>query len=343
MKQKSVIIISLSVVTAAVIFYNFFHGGTSPEMNAVIVKASAVQETDLPQEIHAIGTLSAKSVRITPEIAGHVNAVLFKDGEAVEQGAVLVQLDDAVYKAKFESAKARLFFSENNFRRMALLGKKGIVAQQAIDEAESNLKERRADMQENEVMLNKMKLIAPFSGMAGKSLVNPGDYVTVGQDIVMLTDIKHLRIEYTVPEKYLPNLKIGQQVNVTAAAYPGKTFNGKLTFISPTVNADNRSIALYADISNDDGVLASGMFVEASQSLGSTEHALMVPSRSLMPILDGAQVFKVVDGKAYAVNVVLGQRTTDTVQITQGLTKTDIVITDGQLKVKNGMTVKLQS
>lgn len=343
MKQK--ILISM-VVTAALVMaggYRFYHRTAGADMSTVLVKASQVQETNLPQEIHVIGTLAARSVQITPEISGHVNAVLFKDGAYVTSGTPLIQLDDAVYKAKYESAKARLNYSENNYRRMALLGKKGVIAQQAIDQAESDLKERKADMDETAVMLSKMKLTAPFDGMVGNSHVNPGDYVTVGQGIVTLTDTRHLRIEYSVPEKYLPFLKLGQEVSVTAAAYPGKVFNATLGFISPTINVENRSISLYAEIDNVDNQLAAGMFVEASQALGSTEHALMVPARSLMPILDGAQVFKIVDGKAYSVNVVIGQRTNENVQIVQGLTKADVVITDGQLKVKNGMPVKVQS
>ena len=341
MNRKMLTVVSLLVITIAFISYKFTHRSGAAEMNAILVKASAVQEVSLPQEIHAIATLTARSVQITPEIAGHVNTVLFKDGSQVTAGTVLVQLDDSVYKAQYESAKAKLHFSENKFRRMALLGTKGVIAQQEIDAAEADLKERKAEMQVNEVMLNKMKLVAPFDGVVGKSMINPGDYVTVGQAIVMLTDTKHLRIEYSVPEKYLPHLKIGQAVKVTAAAYPGKVFIGKLSYISPTVNADNRTLAVYADIENTQNLLASGMFVEASQALDSTDNALMVPSRSLIPILDGAQVFKVVDGKAVSVDVELGQRTADSVQVTKGLTKNDVVITDGQMKVKNGMAVKL--
>ena len=342
MKNKILTSIILVASIALVMGYKFNHRTSSAEMNAVVVRASQVHETELPQEIHVIGTLVARSVQITPEIPGHINTVLFKDGSFVTRGTVLVQLDDAVYKAKFESAKARLNYSKNNYRRMALLGKKGVIAQQAIDQAEADLKERQADMDENEVILNKMKLTAPFDGVVGNSRVNPGDYVTVGQNIVMLTNTKNLRIEYTVPEKFLPLLRLGQKVAITAAAYPGKAFSGTLTFISPTINVENRSISLYAEIDNSESLLAAGMFVEASQSLGNTEHALMVPARSLIPVLDGAQVFKIVDGKAFSVDVVIGQRTAENVQVVQGVTKNDIVITDGQLKVKNGMPVKVQ-
>lgn len=343
MKRKALIAISLAVIATTFISYKFYHRAGAAAMEAIAVKAATVQEVNLPQEIKAIATLTARSVEITPEIAGHVNAVLFKDGAQVNKGDVLVQLDDAIYKSQFESAKAKLELSENKFRRMALLGKKGVIAQQTIDEAEADLKERKAEMEVNGVTLNKMKLVAPFDGVVGKSQINPGDYVTIGKELVTITDTRHLRIEYSVPEKYLPLIKLGQEVKVTAAAYPGKVFIGKLSFISPTVNADNRTIALYADIENANNKLAAGMFVEASQALGSTDHALMVPARSLIPILDGAQVFKVVDGKAMSVDVELGQRTADSVQITKGLTKTDVIITDGQMKVKNGMAVNVQS
>jgi membrane fusion protein (multidrug efflux system) len=313
------------------------------KMPEAVVKTAAVQEKSIPREFHAVATLSARSVEITPEIAGHIAQIKFKDGAEVKQGEILIQLDDAIYQSKYESAQAKLHYSKNNFARLSRLGKKGLVSQQALDQAEADLKERKADVDEALVMLEKMKLRAPYDGVVGKSRVNPGDYVNVGQKLVKLTDTKNLRIEYNVPEKFLPLLKVGQSVSITAAAYPDKTFSGALSFISPTINTDNRSISVYADIENKDNLLAAGMFVEASQSLGTTEHALMIPARSLVPVLDGAKVYTVVEGKAFEVKVTLGQRTEDAVQVVHGLSKSDIVITDGQLKVKTGMPVKIQS
>ena len=211
-----------------------------------------------------------------------------------------------------------------------------------MDEVEADLKEKRADAEESEVMLNRMRLTAPFAGVVGKSKVNPGDYVTTGQPLATLTDVKHLRIEFSVPERYLSALKTGQAVKITTAAYPGREFIGKLAYIAPTINADNRSIALYADISNEEGTLKPGMFVDVMQSLGSLERALMVPERTLVPTLDGQQIYKVVSGKASVVTVLIGKRVGNDVQITQGLSVGDVVITDGQLKIKNGMPVKIK-
>lgn len=345
MKKKIMLtaIIVISAATSGAVIYRLHHNSKPFKMPEAIVKAAVVEEKSIPREFHAVATLSARSVEITPEIAGHVSQIKFKDGGLIKQNDVLFQLDDAVFQSKYDSALARLHYSESNYNRLVRLGKKGLVSQQAMDQSEADLKERKADVDEALVMLEKMKLRAPYSGVAGKSMVNPGDYVIAGQKLVKLTDTKNLRVEYNVPEKYLPLLKQGQSVTITTAAYPGKTFTGQLSYISPTINTDNRSIAVYADIQNKDNLLAAGMFVEASQSLGTTEHALMIPARSLVPVLDGAKVYTVVDGKAFEVKVILGARTEEFVQVVNGLSKSDIVITDGQLKVKPGMPVKIQS
>lgn len=344
MKKKKIVVLGVIVLAAAVWGgVKYYTRSTAPTQNAIWVQASKVKESSLPLEARAIGTVIARSVEITPEVAGHVDKILFQDGTFVQEGTPLIQLDDSVFKTKHGLAEAKLAYSETNFNRMVVLGKKGAIAKQAIETAEADFKEKKADMEESKVMVDKMKLTAPFDGVVGKSKVNRGDYVNIGQSVVMLTDIKNLRVEYNVPEKYLPLLKQGQEVKITAVAYPGKVFVGKVAFISPTITADNRSVSLYAEVDNDESKLAPGMFVNVVQSLGTKERVLMIPARSLVPILDGEQVYKIIDGKAYAVTVLLGKRIEDNVQITQGLSPGDVIITDGQLKVKNGMPVQVKT
>lgn len=344
MKKK--IIIAVSIIScAAIIFgvmkYRSQSANTAPK--SVYVQAVKIEESSLPLKATAIGTLVARSVEITPEISGHIRAVYFRDGSFVKKDMLLIQLDDAVYKAKYESAKAKLSYSENDFKRKSLLGKQGAIAQQAIDQAEADVKEKRAFAEESRVMLNKMQLLAPFDGVIGKSNVGVGDYVTTGKSLVTLTDTKNLRIEYNIPEKLLPSLQSGQEVKITTSTYPGKIFTGKVSFISPTISATNRTLAIYAEINNDKNELAPGMFVNVDHSLGSDEKVMMIPARSLVPILEGQQVYKVVDGKAYAVTVMTGKRDNETVQVIQGLALGDVVITDGQLKLRNGVPVQLES
>lgn len=343
MTKKKIYVAMIVVALGSWGVIKFYSKAAAPAAGLVWVQVNKVSATTLPLEAHATGTLVARSVEITPEVAGHVEQVHFKDGAFVTKDMPLIQLDDAVFKAQHQSAKAQLAYSENDYKRKALLGKQGAIAQQAIDQAYADMKEKKAIAKEKEVMLNKMTLSAPFSGVVGKSAVSIGDYVVIGKSVVTLTETTYLRVEYNVPEKYFSALKQGQEVRISTTAYPGKVFVGKVSFISPTINTDTRSVSLYADIANDNNLLAAGMFVNATQSLGSDERALMIPARSLIPILDGEQVFKVVDGKAFAAPIMIGRRVKDTVQVTQGLSAGDVIITDGQMKVKNGMAVKIKS
>lgn len=343
MKKKIIVITSVIVIAITWGIVKYRSPSASPDATNTWVRVSKVNESTLPSVAHAMGTLVARSVEITPEIAGHVHAVYFTDGSFVKKGSPLIQLDDALYKAKYESTKAQLGFSENDYKRKMLLGKKGVIAQQAIDQAVADLNEKRANTQENAVMVSKMRLLAPFDGVIGKSKVDLGDYVTTGQSLVTLTDTKHLRIEYNVPEKYLPLLKVGQLVNLVSSTYPDKEFSGKVSFISPAINTENRSVSLYADVSNDNDLLAAGMFMNVVQSLGTEEHVIMIPARSLVPVLDGEQVYKIVDGKAYGVSILIGKRSEEQVQVIKGLSPGDLIITDGQLKVKNGMPVQIKN
>lgn len=343
--KKNMFIVSLILlaIIGVVIHKYFFAHTQSPTVPTIWVKTSKVSTTTQPLTVHSIGNVSARSVEITPEVGGHVKAILFKDGCSVSAGDGLIQLDDAIYAAKYGSAEARLVFSENDYARKNLLGKQGAIARQSIDQAAADLKERKADAEEKRVMLNMMRLSAPFDGILGKIKVNQGDYVVAGQSLVTLTDTKHLRVEYNIPESYLPFIKLGQKVILKSSAYPQKQFMGKVAFISPTITLENRSIALYAEVDNNENLLAPGMLVDVDHILGTQEHILLVPARSLVPILDGVEVYKVVDGKALAVNVIIGERIADMVQVKEGLVLDDVVITDGQLKVRNGMPIKSQT
>lgn len=342
--KKRVLIVT--IISALLIFIAIKHHNNQIQMlhDSIVVDAEKVKVGQIPIEAQAVGTLSAaKSIKITPEFSGQVAALLFQDGAFVKQGAPLIQLDDKVDQAKAESSKAALNYSDMSYKRMQLLGKQGVVARQQIESAQADLKQKQALDQENQVALEKMKLVAPFDGVLSKALVSVGDYVKVGQILTTLTDIQHLRVEYSVSEKFLPQLKLGQEVQVTTNAYPGKKFIAKVSYISPTINTEDRTISLYADLANDERLLTAGLFVSVTQDLGKQNNALLVPSQSLVPTIDGQQIYKIVNNKVTAVSVTLGQRTTDYVQILQGVSQNDMIVTAGQEKLKDGANVKINS
>ncbi len=328
-------------IVGYVVYSHYRAKGMSAAAPAVTVAAIQLKPQTIALKAQVMGNLTARSVAISPETAGHISAVKFTDGATVAAGSVLFQLDNATYRARSESAEAQFIYSEKDYERKALLGAKGVVAKQAVDQAQAALKEKRASAEEARVALAKQTLAAPFAGRVSQALVNPGDYVTIGQHLVTLTDTHHLHVEYSLPETYLPNLQIGQTVEVRSNAYPNQVFLGKLAYISPTLTASNRSLALYAEIPNEKDQLAAGMLVDVVQNLGKNESVLMVPAKSLMPVLDGMQVYKVMDNRAYTVDVVVGKRIGQNVQIVSGLKMGDTVVTDGQLKLTNGAPVKL--
>src|SRR3990167_2043207 len=343
MRRKLTIIISAGIIAIFGIFiFRHYAKPTQAMDTAIWVKAEPVQQQDLALEATAIGTLvAAKSIEMTPEVNGHVEKILFQDGSYVKQHAPLIQLDNQTAYAALVSAKASLAYAEADYKRKRWLGKQGAIARQAIEQAEADWQEKKALELERAIAYEKTQLTAPFAGMVGKRKINVGDYVTVGQSVVTLTDIQHLRVEYSVSEKYVSQLKRGQTITVTTSAYPDRKFLGTVAFISPTINAAEHTLSLYADIPNEQGILMPGMFINLTQSLGLQHQAMVIPARALVPAVGGEQVYRIVDGKAQAVSVVIGNRVGDKVQILRGLALGDRVVTDGQLKLQDGVPVQV--
>ena len=317
------------------------HVGPEAKLAAVWVETQTVERGSIPVEIQAVGSLVAeKQLTITSDMPGHISKLLFKDGSFVTQGASLIQLDDAIAQAQLASARANFDFSNITYQRREKLGKKGLWPLQEIDQAKADLAEKRAVLQEREAMVAKLRLVAPFDGVLGKAKVSSGHYVTPGQALVSLTDIQLLRAEFSVSESYLSALKQGQTVKITTSAYPDKVFEGKIAYISPTIEAADRSISLYAQVPNPDHLLTAGMSVSIKQALGLQANAILVPAKSIMATLDGQQVYKVVNHKVYATPVLLGQRSENKVEILEGLSLKDVIVVSGQQKLHDGMDVQ---
>lgn len=325
-----------------ILLWRHFHANQPPAAAVVLVNVAPVKTQLLANTIKAIGTVNAASIEVTPETAGHIASIAFSDGAVVKRGDTLIQLDDSILKAKLQSMTAQYQFSQQSYARLKQLANKGVVAAQTLDAAFADMKEKKAALDEASVTDAKMKLVAPFDGMVGQRKVNPGDYVNPGQGVVTLTDTEHLRVEYNLPEKYLSQVHIGQAVQITTAAYPGKIFTGTIAYLSPTINPENRTIAVYAILSGNHERLASGLFVDVTQTLNQAKQALMVPARSLVPVLNGNQIYKVVDGKAVSVDVQVGARNESAVEIIKGIKVGDEVVTDGQMKLRNGQPVTTQ-
>jgi membrane fusion protein (multidrug efflux system) len=304
-------------------------------VNMMKVTASPVSST-----VNAVGALIAEdSVVLRPEIDGRIVKLLFKEGQPVKQGAVLVVLDSADQRARVAGAQADLKLAESRYKRNQELVAQNFISKQALDEARANLDITRARLQQERAALDKTTIRAPFTGVAGLRQVSPGAYVNKGDDIVRLDALGTLKLEVPVPETYLPLVRIGLPITLTIDALPGQTFSGKVHAIDPVVDPVSRNVRVRARIANPKGQLKPGMFARATANLGGKTSAILLPEQVIVPRPDGSYVFLAVDGKAELRKVVLGKREPGRVEIVSGVAVGDTVVLDGQIKLRPGVPV----
>jgi membrane fusion protein (multidrug efflux system) len=306
----------------------------------VAVEVVKVAATDFLDEVSAVGTLkSNESVVLRPETAGRIGMIGFKDGAIVGKGTLLVTLDAAVQEAELLQAKANLGLAETNFKRNQELVAKKFLSQQALDTSVANLNVQQATVQLAEAKAAKTRVKAPFGGMVGLRNVSVGDYVKEGQDLINIEDISTLRVDFKLPENYLGRLGKGQTVELTSDALPGQTFKALLDAVDPMVDQNGRSISARARMDNASAKLRPGMFVRVRLVLGQRKDVLMLPEQAIVP---GAQpaIFKIVEAKAQRVPIKLGVRRAAQVEVINGLQVGDVVVTAGQLKLRDGAAVR---
>jgi len=307
---------------------------------AVAVEVAPVKVVRLQEDVAAIGTLrSNEAMVVRPEISGRISEIDFVEGGKVEKGQLLVALDSSVYAAEVQQAKANLALAETNFNRTTELERQKFVSANARDQALNSLRVGQANLALAEARLAKTQIRAPFAGVIGIRQVSVGDYVKEGQDLVTLEDISSLKVDFRVPELLLADLKRGQAVEVGSDALPGRKHLATLDAIDPLVDQNGRAVILRARLKNTDGQLRPGMFVRTRLILAERPNALTVPEEALMPVGADQYVYRVVDGKASRVRVKTGLRRDARVEITEGLQAGDLVVTAGQIKLREGAPV----
>ncbi|VEF39813.1 efflux RND transporter periplasmic adaptor subunit [Bordetella bronchiseptica] len=308
---------------------------------AVRVETAKVVETPFARGIAAVGSLrSDESVVLRPEVAGRIQHIDFKEGEAVRAGQTLVRLDDSVPRAELDQARANLALAQSQFRRAQDLQGRGFVSQQARDEAASSLKVQQAAAALAQARLDKMTIRAPFAGIVGLRDVSVGDYVNQGQDLAPLEAIDPLKVDFRVPEMYFSKVGVGQMLSVRLDALPGEQRQGVVYAVSPLVDAGGRSILLRATVANPDSVLRPGMFARV-QLLFGQEKALAVPEAALSPSGQTQYVFRVRDGVAQRVEVTVGERREGRVELLTGVGAGDEVVVAGLQRLTDGAPVTI--
>lgn len=307
---------------------------------AVTVEAVKVATAQLPQTITAVGSLrSDESITVRPEVAGRISAIQFNEGQRVAKGATLIKLDPSINEADVQQARANLKLAKSKFDRAVDLSKSNFISGQAKDEAENNLRVAEASLQLAEAKLAKTEIKAPFSGIIGLRVLSVGDYVKEGADIVNLEAIDPLKVDFRVPEIYLKQVQVGQSLQVALDALPGKTYEGRVFAINPLIDATGRSLVIRAQVKNADAALRPGMFTRVRLITRNEQDALVLPEQAIVPQGEEQFVFKIVDGRALRTKVAVGQRRDGKVEIVSGLAAGDMVVSAGQLKLRDGVAV----
>ena len=319
-----------------------FHKKTPPlpQSSPISVNVVAVRKTTLSKEVMAIGTLVAtRFVTISSEVNGRIAKIFFKDGQAVAKGMPIVKLDDAAAKANYESAVTTLNLSKTKYQRALTLATQGAISQEDLETLKAAVESNQASGKRSLGVLKQKEILAPFSGVLGAFKVQVGDYISSGDPLVSLVNLDEIKVEYALPERFLPMLKTNQQVVVKTSAYPHQSFYGTVTYISPTVDKVTRSIAVQVIIDNKQHLLSPGLFVHVKQLLAQQKGALVIPEEAVIASIKGYQVYRVVKHRAVLTTVTIGARKGGDVQILKGLRVGDIVVTEGQQKLRDGSWV----
>jgi multidrug efflux system membrane fusion protein len=317
---------------------------------ALIVNTEILKAESAPQTLQAVGSLTAvHQVTVSSEVSGQIGRIAYTGGDKVRKGDILVEMNVQRERADLDSARAQLQLAELALRRTTDLQTRGNVSQAQLDQAKSQYDVAKANVTKAEVAIAYKVVRAPFDGLLGTRDVEVGQYISPGQKLAELTDLTQLYINFTAPEQQRPRLAIGQTVELTVDAYPGRQFIGKLSVINPQIDPAARTIKLQATTDNKDGVLNPGMFANALVLLPPVPDTITVPETSVMNSLYGDYVYVAVnetkDGKeriiAKRAPVTLGQHYEGRVAILKGLNAGDRVVTTGLTKIAEGSVLTL--
>ena len=306
------------------------------------VEVGRAELTRIEEDAQAVGSLrSNQGVMLRPEVSGRVSKLGFGDGQRVKRGQVLVQLDDSLQQAQLPHAQAQASIARTNLQRNRELVAQNFVSQSVVDQAQANLEVGEAQVALAQAQLQRMKVLAPFDGFTGIRSVNVGDYVKDGADLVQVEDVSTMWVDFRLPERYLAQLKPGQEVAVTLDALPGRPHTARVEAVDSQLDASGRSVLVRARVANAGGILRSGLFARTRIVFGTREQAVTVPEEALVPMGEQQFLIKVVDGAAGSklgqrMPARIGVRRAGRVEILEGLRPGDLVVIAGQGRLMRG-------
>ena len=317
-------------------------GGPGRPGGPVAVEVGKVELMQLTDDVSAVGSLhSTQGVMLRPEVSGRIARLGFADGQRVKRGQLLVQLDDTLQQAQFKQAQAQASIARTNLQRSRELLAQGFVSQSAVDQGAANLEVAEAQVALARAQLDRMKVLAPFDATTGIRRADVGDYVKDGADIVNVENLDALQVDFSLPERYVTRVRVGQPVEVSLDALPGRNFKGRIDALDSEVDANGRALRVRASVENPGAMLRPGMFARPRVVFATRENALVVPEEALVPMGGKQYFFKLVDGPsggklAKRTEARIGLRLPGKVELLDGAAAGDLVVTAGQARLERG-------
>lgn len=340
------IIVVLAAIAVVLVAQRFIRR-TEPEQRrsagVTPVAAEVVQAMEFADRTEAIGTVSAnESVTVTPAVTERIARIHFDDGQYVEKGDLLVELEHSEESAALEVASINLEEKRREFERVEMLREQDLVSQEEFDRARGDLEATGAQVKAAEARLNDRMITAPFGGVVGIRRASPGSLVSPGQAITTLDDLSTVKVDFTVPEALLAQVAVGQPVACRAAPWPEETFSGLVTGIDSRVDPDTRSVGMQAVIPNPERKLRAGMLLTV-QLTCCPRVSPGVPERALLSYADRQYIYVVREDQTVEQReVVLGSRVVGWVEIVEGLSPGETIVVDGLLNLRDGASVQVE-
>ena len=310
--------------------------GAAPSTVTTMVVASGPWS----DSIEALGTASAReSLTITAKVSETVAKVHFDSGDVVRAGAVLVTLSDAAQVAGLDAANADYREAQQLLERQQALAKKQLVAVSQLDLQRAVRDAAKGRAAQIRAQVSDRVISAPFAGVLGLRRVSPGALVTPGTVITTLDDVSRIKLDFNLPESYLPALALGGEISARSDTWPEQEFRGEITSIGARVDPMTRALAVRAEFPNPEGKLRAGMLL-AVHVLLPKRQAMAIPEISVVQVARDAFVFRAkADGSVEQVKVILGERHQGLVEVVQGLRSGDRIVVDGTVKLRPGSRI----
>jgi membrane fusion protein, multidrug efflux system len=379
-KRLIIAFVLLVLICGGIIGFNIFRDRAIEQYFAnapvapVAVSTTVAEPMEWTPGIETIGTIgAARGVDLTVETSGIIKDILFSANQRVERGDVLLQLDDQVQQADLAAGRTQAALDKTAYDRALELQKRGVGTDVNVEAAKAAAEASASQVAKFQAVLDQKQLIAPFAGTMGIPRVDDGQYLSPGTIVATLQDLDTMRVDFSVPEQQLDLLEIGQPVRlgVSAADMP---FTGSVIGIEPKVDPVSRLVAVRAEVTNPEGQLSPGQFVQVRVQLPKEDGVIALPQTAVVTSLYGDYVFVVrpaednagaaeaaqpaQDGTAPAaenqenaepalvvnqVFVMTGRRSQGLVEVLRGVEAGDQIVTAGQNRLSNGTPVRVEN